>query len=75
MSESFSITSEQCKQIEEEYLINDIISFLHKAGQRVGYNKTINEAIEELSPQTRFLKELQEKISKEMYQATYLTKK
>lgn len=60
MSEAYTITREQCEQLEKEYLINDCIYYLMKSRGFVGGNKTINEAIEELKSQTRFADEVQE---------------
>lgn len=59
MSEAYTITREQCEQLEKEYLINDCIYYLMKARGLVGGNKTIDEAIEELKTQTRFADEVQ----------------
>ena len=53
MNESYSITAEECKQIEKEYEIADILIALHKAKWEVGDIK-ISEAIEKLSEKTRF---------------------
>lgn len=53
MNESYSITAEECKQIEKEYEIADILIALNKAKWEVGDVK-ISEAIEELSGKTRF---------------------
>lgn len=64
---SFSITAEECERLEEEYTINDIIVFLHKAGTRVGYDKTIHAAIDELMNKTRFKNELENLIKKNTY--------
>lgn len=60
MSEAYTITREQCEQLEKEYLINDCIYYLMKSRSLVGGNKTIDEAIEELKTQTRFADEVQE---------------
>ena len=60
MSEAYTITREQCEQLEKEYLINDCIYYLMKARGFVGGNKTIDEAIEELKTKTRFADEVQE---------------
>lgn len=60
MSEAYTITREQCEQLEKEYLINDCIYYLMKSRGFVGGNKTIDEAIEELKSQTRFADEVQE---------------
>lgn len=60
MSEAYTITREQCEQLEKEYLINDCIYYLMKSRGFVGGNKTIDEAIEELKLQTRFADEVQE---------------
>ena len=60
MSEAYTITREQCEQLEKEYLINDCIYYLMKSRGLVGGNKTIDEAIEELKSQTRFADEVQE---------------
>lgn len=60
MSEAYTITQEECEQLEKEYLINDCIYYLMKARSLVGGNKTIDEAIEELKTQTRFADEVQE---------------
>lgn len=53
VNEIFSITAEDCKQIEKEYEIVDILIALHKAKWEVGDMK-ISEAIEKLSKKTRF---------------------
>lgn len=55
---SFSITSEESRQLEREYEINDIIVNLNKALAKVG-NVTILEAINTLKKQTRFADELE----------------
>ena len=60
MSESYTITREQCEQLEKEYLINDCIYYLMKSRSLVGGNKTIDEVIDELKTQTRFADEVQE---------------
>ena len=60
MSEAYTITREQCEQLNKEYLINDCIYYLMKSRGFVGGNKTIDEAIEELKSQTRFADEVQE---------------
>ena len=60
MSEAYTITREQCEQLNKEYLINDCIYYLMKSRSLVGGNKTIDEAIEELKTQTRFADEVQE---------------
>ena len=60
MNEAYTITREQCEQLEKEYLINDCIYYLMKSRDFVGGNKTIDEAIEELKSQTRFADEVQE---------------
>jgi len=60
MNEAYTITREQCEQLEKEYLINDCIYYLMKSRGFVGGNKTIDEAIEELKSQTRFADEVQE---------------
>jgi hypothetical protein len=60
MSEAYTITREQCEQLDREYLINDCIYYLMKSRSLVGGNKTIDEAIEELKTQTRFSDEVQE---------------
>lgn len=57
---AYTITREECEQLEHEYLINDCICYLMKSRGLVGGNKTINEAIEELKTQTRFADEVQE---------------
>ena len=56
----YTITQEECEQLEKEYLINDCIYYLMKSRSLVGGNKTIDEAIEELKTQTRFADEVQE---------------
>ena len=56
----YTITQEECEQLEKEYLINDCIYYLMKSRGLVGGNKTIDEAIEELKSQTRFADEVQE---------------
>ncbi len=66
MSEVFSITKEQCKQLDHEYMINDCIYYLMKSRGLVGGNKTIDEAIEELKLQTRFADEFQENYKKSL---------
>ena len=53
----FSITTEESRQLEKEYEINDIIVNLNKALSKVG-NVTILEALEQLKKQTRFADEL-----------------
>lgn len=60
MSEAYTISREQCEQLEKEYLINDCIYYLMKSRGFVGGSKTIDEAIEELKTQTRFADEVQE---------------
>ena len=57
---AYTITKEECEQLEKEYLINDCIYYLMKSRGLVGGNKTIDEAIEELKTQTRFADEVQE---------------
>ena len=57
---AYTITREECEQLEKEYLINDCIYYLMKSRGLVGGNKTIDEAIEELKLQTRFADEVQE---------------
>ena len=57
---AYTITREQCEQLEKEYLINDCLYYLMKTRGLVGGNKTIDEAIEELKSQTRFADEVQE---------------
>lgn len=59
MSEAYTITREECEQLDHEYLINDCIYYLMKSRGLVGGNKTIDEAIEELKTQTRFADEVQ----------------
>jgi len=59
MSEAYTITREDCEQLEKEYLINDCIYYLMKSRGLVGGNKTIDEAIEELKAKTRFADEVQ----------------
>lgn len=58
MSEAFTITQEECEQLDKEYLINDCLYYLMKSREFVGGNKTINEAIEELETKTRFADEV-----------------
>jgi len=60
MGEQFSITAEQVKQLDEEYLIRDILIYLYKAGERVGFDKTIRETIVELKEKTRFRKDAED---------------
>lgn len=57
---AYTITREECEQLEKEYLINDCIYYLMKSRGFVGGNKTIDEAIEELKSHTRFADEVQE---------------
>lgn len=59
MIEAYTITREECEQLDHEYLINDCIYYLMKSRGLVGGNKTIDEAIEELKTQTRFADEVQ----------------
>lgn len=58
---NFSITTEELRQLEKEYEINDIIVNLNKALSKVG-NVTILEALEQLKKQTRFADELDNKL-------------
>lgn len=60
MNELFSITQEECDQLHHEYLVNDCLYYLMKAREFVGGSKTIDKAIEELKPKTRFADEVQE---------------
>jgi hypothetical protein len=62
----FTITQEECDQLDKEYLINDCIYYLMKSRSLVGGNKTIDEAIEELKTQTRFADEVQEIYNKNL---------
>ena len=58
MNESFSITREECEQLDKEYLINDCLYYLMKSREFVGGNTTIDEAIKTLTTQTRFSKDV-----------------
>lgn len=53
MNDIYSITAEECKQIEKEYEISGILIALHKAMWEVGDVK-ISEAIKKLDEKTRF---------------------
>ena len=77
MNESFSITQEECDQLQHEYLVNDCLYYLMKAREFVGGSKTIDEAIESLSKQTRFLTEVMEVYKKNngMSASDYLNQK
>ena len=57
---NFSITKEECDQLEKEYEINDIILNLYKAINYVGGNTTITDAITKLRKETRFNYEIDE---------------
>ena len=50
---SFSITRDEIEQLEREYLYKDCINYLLKAAGIVGVDKTISEAIDELSKKLR----------------------
>lgn len=58
MSESFTITREQCEQLQKEYVINDCLYYLMKSKDFVSGKITIDEAIDELKKQTRFADEV-----------------
>ncbi len=58
MSTAFTITSEQCEQLDKEYLINDCLYYLMKSRDFVSGKVTIDEAIEALKSQTRFADEV-----------------
>jgi hypothetical protein len=56
---AYTISAEESKKLNEEYLINNCIYYLIKARAIVGGDKTINTAIEELKTKTRFAGELE----------------
>lgn len=58
MNTAFTITSEQCEQINKEYVINDCLYYLMKSRELVGSEMTIDQAIEELKHRTRFADEV-----------------
>lgn len=58
MNESFSITQEECDQLNHEYLVNDCLYYLMKSRDFVSGKVTIDEAIEALKSQTRFADEV-----------------
>ena len=66
----FSITAEECRQLEEEYVINDILVYLSKARGLVGGNTTINDAYELLKKKTRFVNEVERYITSQSNTAT-----
>ena len=53
----FSITADECRKLDEEYEINDILVYLRKAAGMVGGNTTIDEAYKQLRAKTRFADE------------------
>jgi hypothetical protein len=57
-NKSLSITREESEQLEREYEINDILTGLYKALGKVGGDTTITDAIEILSKETRFAKDV-----------------
>lgn len=67
---AFSITAEESRQLEEEYVINDILVYLEKAKRRVGGNTTIDKAYEILKKQTRFADEVEKIIYQQNTTAT-----
>lgn len=64
---NFTITAEECRQLEKERLVCDVLYFLHHAGRLVGYQTTIDDAIRKLTDETRFKDELEERINNEIY--------
>lgn len=58
MSESFTITNEQCEQLNKEYVINDCLYYLMKTKEFIGGTWTIDDAIDELKKKTRFADEV-----------------
>jgi hypothetical protein len=67
---NFSITAEECRQLEEEQRIADILIRLQEAGMRVGFNTTIDDAINQLSTKTRYKSEVEEFLNKQFYPLT-----
>ena len=67
---AFSITAEECRQLEEEYEINDILVYLSKARSLVDGNTTINDAYELLKKKTRFADEVERYITSQSNTAT-----
>ena len=67
---SFSITAEECRQLEEEQHIAKILLHLYEAGNRVGYQTTIDDAINQLTAKTRYKREVEEAINKQFYPLT-----
>ena len=69
-SNAFSITAEECRKLEEEYEINDILVYLSKARGLVDGNTTINDAYELLKNRTRFADEVERYITSQSNTAT-----
>ena len=67
---NFSITAEECRQLEEEQHIAEIILHLYEAGNRVGFSTTITDAINQLTAKTRYRREVEEEINKQFYPLT-----
>lgn len=59
-SAAFSITAEECRQIEEEEEIARCIYYLRRALGHCSGNPTLTDAIKELSSKTRFLRDVDE---------------
>lgn len=55
---AFSITAEECAQIEKEHQINHIIIGLERAKDILGDKVTIEDALTELYKRTRFAEEV-----------------
>lgn len=69
-SVGFGITAEECRKLEEEYEINDILVYLSKARSLVSGNTTINDAYELLKKKTRFADEVERYITSQSNTAT-----
>lgn len=60
----FTITSKECEQLHEEYVINDCIYYLLKTKELVDGQMSIDEAIEYLKTKTRFSDEVMREYKK-----------
>lgn len=75
MNGGFSITREQCEQLQKEYVINNCLYYLMKSKDFVSGKITIDEAIEALKKQTRFADEVltEYKKNRGTFASDYLT--
>lgn len=69
MENAYTITREQCEQLDKEYDINNCLYYIMKARQYVNGDPTLSEAIDQLKKQTRFAEEVQSNYAKKFMQA------